>query len=82
MTVKEFADGRPPYISFSGFTSFIARLKGSAIPSRIDRSLLSNMSGDAQAQLRSGLRFLRLAVGDDHIPTESLRRLLTRPAFS
>jgi hypothetical protein len=64
----------PPYLSFKTFQSFIESLRV-AIPSRIDRSVMSSMSGAVQAQLMSALRYLGL-VSHNGITTDKLGRLV------
>ena len=63
----------PPYLSYRTFQAFIEGLKGD-IPSRIDRSVLSTLSGANQSWLLGALRFLDLTT-DDGKPTDRLRRL-------
>lgn len=51
----------PPYGAFKTFLGFIAMLKEKGVPAQIDASVLpSSLSGSAQSQLRTGLRFLGL----------------------
>jgi hypothetical protein len=49
----------PPYLSFRTFSAFIEGLKV-GIPTRIDRTVMSSMSGAVQAQLMAALRYLGL----------------------
>lgn len=48
----------PPYISFKTLLSFIERMKETAVPERIDGSVLKNYAGSTAAQLTTALRFL------------------------
>ncbi len=50
----------PPYIGFATFASFIKGLSKTGIPSRIDKSLLRNMSGSNQSALLAALRWFSL----------------------
>jgi hypothetical protein len=50
----------PPYIAFSTFFSFIKGLQKTGIPSRIDKSLLRNMSGGNQSALLAALKWFNL----------------------
>ena len=50
----------PPYIAFSTFLSFIKGLGATGVPSRIDKSLLRNMSGGNQSALLAALKWFRL----------------------
>lgn len=51
----------PPYLSFKTFKTFIDSLKV-GIPTRIDRTVLSSMSGAVQSQLMAALRYLGLVT--------------------
>jgi len=72
---KEQARLVPPYVPFKTFLSFIDRLKNTAIPPHIDRTVIPTMSSQIQSQLYSGLRFLRLIDGKE-IATDKLRSLV------
>lgn len=50
----------PPYIAFPTFLSFIKGLGEAGVPSRIDKSLLRNMSGSNQSALLSALKWFAL----------------------
>lgn len=50
----------PPYIAFSTFLSFIKGLAKTGVPSRIDKSLLRNMSGGNQSALLASLKWFDL----------------------
>jgi hypothetical protein len=64
----------PPYIAFSTFMSFIKGLEATGIPSRIDKSLLRNMSGSNQSALFAALKWFDLIddAGSHGKPLESL----------
>lgn len=64
----------PPYIPFKTFSNFIESLQ-QGIPSRIDRSLMSTMSGSVQIQLITTLKYLGL-ITKKGLPTETLPRLV------
>src|SRR5438128_10488002 len=49
----------PPYVPYRTFRNFIDSLK-QGIPARIDRSVMSSMSGALQSQLTGALRYLGL----------------------
>lgn len=73
-TIKKDA---PPYVSYGTFRNFITGLKkGGHIPNRIDKSILSTMSGSGQAALTSALKFLGL-TDEVGIPTQQLRNLVS-----
>ena len=63
----------PPYVSYKTFTGFLEGL-GETLPSRIDRSLMSSMSGGTQSHLQQALRATGL-VTEEGVPTERLRKL-------
>ena len=65
----------PPYIAFSTFLSFIKGLAKTGIPSRIDKSLLRNMSGGNQSALISALKWFGL-IDDAGVPSKSLEALV------
>jgi hypothetical protein len=66
----------PPYIPWETFTSFLARLKATTVPNRIDNSMMpSTMSGSTRAHLASALRFFGL-VTEDGTTTDNFRLLV------
>jgi hypothetical protein len=66
----------PPYIPFDTFTGFIEYLKGSAVPSRIDKSAMpSDLPSLVRGQIQSALKFL-LLVDSAGTPDPKLRRLV------
>lgn len=69
-------DGKkiPPYVSYKTFTNFVEGLKN-AMPGRIDRSVMSSLSGAVQSQLASSLDYFELITGSGR-PTEKLARLV------
>ncbi len=65
----------PPYISFKTFQGFIEKLKGTAVPERVDNSLLKTYSGSVGRQLVAALKFLKL-LDDNGYTTDSLRSVV------
>jgi len=65
----------PPYAPWKTFLNFIERLKTTAVPPRIDTSMMASMSGATRSQLMSCLKFLGLIDGGGNV-SESLRRLV------
>jgi hypothetical protein len=63
----------PPYVPFKTLSNFLDGLK-SHMPSRIDRSVMTSMSGALQGQLTSALRYLQL-VSTNGAPTDRLTKL-------
>lgn len=74
---KNNDDGKmnPPYVAFSTFKRLIETLSKTAVPGRIDRSVLPKMSGVTQSQLTSALKFLQL-IGPDGTTYQSLHDLV------
>ncbi|SRR6266487_1550666 len=66
---------RPPYISYRTFSGFIERLR-TGMPSRVDRSVMSSLSGSNQSQLMAALRYLGL-ISPNGLPTEKLSKLVS-----
>ena len=67
----------PPYLSHKTFNNFIEGLKN-GVPARIDRSVMSSLSGTAQAHLLYALRYLNL-IDAEGLPKEALNQLATAP---
>jgi hypothetical protein len=66
--------GVPPYLSFRTFSGFIERMR-KGLPNRVDRSVMSSLSGSNQSQLLAALRYLEL-ISPKGIPTEKLSGLI------
>jgi hypothetical protein len=58
-----------PYIPFATFANFVERLKSTAIPAKIDNTVMPNLAGGVRGQVRSALRFLGLTDPEDHVTT-------------
>lgn len=65
----------PPYTAFQSLKNLMGTLKENGLPGRVDRSLLSNFSGQVASQLLTALKFLGLIDGGGH-PTDQLERLV------
>jgi hypothetical protein len=65
----------PPYLPWPTFTAFIEKLNKTAIPNRIDSTLIKNLSGTVQSQLLNALKFLGLTNGNGAV-TEKLKALV------
>jgi hypothetical protein len=72
---KESKTKRPPYGSFKTAKSFIEKLNKHVLPDNIDRSMMSNMSGDSQTELFSAFRYLGL-LGENDTTTDLLAELV------
>lgn len=55
----------PPYLPYKTFTSFLDQLRNVGMPSHIDKSVMTSMSGAMQSWLKSALRYMRLVDADD-----------------
>src|SRR5271170_2365251 len=62
----------PPYIPFKTLQGFLQKLKDTAIPERVDSSLLRSYSGSIGRQLVAALKFLGLLDGNNYA-TEELK---------
>jgi hypothetical protein len=74
-TTKETDKVQPPYVSYKTFRSYLDRLRQEVIPSRLDASMMSNLSGQVRSQLRNALRYLDL-IDENSVPTKDLERLV------
>lgn len=79
MATEETSIKSPPYTSYGTFANFIKGLKETGVPSRIDKSVLSKMSGSGQAALLAALQWLGL-VNDVGVPTPKLEELISADA--
>lgn len=59
------AEISPAYVSWKTFTNFLGKLKETAVPPTLDSSVMKNLSGSSQSQLRTAMRFLGLTRDDD-----------------
>lgn len=65
----------PAYVPYKTFSNFIGHLREHGVPSQIDRTVVPNLSGSAQAMLFSSLRFLKL-MDEQFRPTSRLHELV------
>lgn len=65
----------PPYIPFKTLTGFIQKLKDTAVPPRVDSSLMRSYSGSVARQLVAAMKWLSL-VDDNGYTKEMLTRLV------
>ena len=67
----------PPYVPYSTFSSFISGLaEHEMIPSHVDKSLMTKMSGSGQSAMVSALKSLKL-VNADSEPENRLKELVS-----
>ena len=64
----------PPYVVYASFKSFINGLRKSTVPSRIDRTVMSNYSGSTQYALQPALQWLGL-IDTEGTPSGLLKQL-------
>jgi hypothetical protein len=62
----------PPYVPYKTFKNFLEKFK-QGTPTRIDRDLMGTMSGAAQSQLITALRYLRF-VSENNLPLDYMKR--------
>lgn len=79
MSDKEPATIKPPYVAYKTFHNFIASLRESGVPDRIDRSVLPGLSGANQSFLLVALRFLGF-INEAGAPTADFVKLVKEPA--
>ena len=65
----------PPYVAYKTFSAFLERFS-QGVPGRIDRGLMGSMSGAAQSQVTTALRYLGF-ISENGIPTESMKRYVS-----
>jgi hypothetical protein len=64
----------PPYVAFKTFRNFLEKFRQGPLPSRINRDVMGTMSGAAQSQILTTLKYMGL-TSDNGIPTDLMRRL-------
>lgn len=65
----------PPYVAYKAFTRFISNLREAHLPSRVDRGVLSGMSGSGQSTMLNSLETLGLIESDGR-PTKKFEQLV------
>lgn len=65
----------PPYVAYRTLSNFAERFKH-GLPGRIDRGLMSSMSGAAQSQVTTALRYLGMITEHSH-PTPLMKQYAT-----
>ncbi|MDR3772766.1 MAG: DUF5343 domain-containing protein [Terracidiphilus sp.] len=65
----------PPYVAYKTLRNFLDRFK-QGLPGRIDRGLMGSMSGAAQSQVITALRFLGM-ISENGLPTKLMQRYAT-----
>ncbi len=76
MSSENTKDVLPPYVPFTTFSNFISSLaEHEVLPSHVDKSLMTKMSGSGQSAMTAALRSLRL-VNEEFEPSELLEKLV------
>ncbi|HKN21238.1 MAG TPA: DUF5343 domain-containing protein [Terracidiphilus sp.] len=75
MESNEKKQAAPPYVAYKTLSNFLDRFK-QGVPARIDRGLMGSMSGAAQSQVTTALRFLGM-ISDKGIPQQLLHRYVS-----
>jgi hypothetical protein len=65
----------PPYVAYATLSNFIDRFK-QGLPSRIDRGLMGSMSGAAQSQVITAMKYLGMISGNG-LPTPLMKQYAT-----
>jgi hypothetical protein len=65
----------PPYPPYRTFLTFLDHLRAIGVPSHIDKSVMTNLSGGMQGWLKSSLRYMQLIDASD-VPTPKLAKLV------
>lgn len=75
METSEKKAAAPPYVAYKTLANFLDRFK-QGLPGRIDRGLMGSMSGAAQSQVTTALRFLGM-ISENNIPQPIMRRYVS-----
>src|ERR1700761_1329612 len=75
MDTPEKKAATPPYVAYKTLANFLDRFK-QGLPGRIDRGLMGSMSGAAQSQVTTALRFLGM-ISENNIPNVIMKRYVT-----
>ncbi len=71
-----------PYASWKSFITFLELLADMGVPHRIDRTVMSRMSGATQSNIRVALAFLELTDSDGEPTDARVWRITTERARS
>ncbi len=75
MDTLEKKAATPPYVAYKTLANFLDRFK-QGIPGRIDRGLMGSMSGAAQSQVTTALRYLGM-ISENNIPNPTMKRYVS-----
>jgi hypothetical protein len=65
----------PPYVAYKTLKNFLDKFS-QGIPGRIDRGLMGSMSGAAQSQVTTALRYLGF-ISENGIPTDAMKQYVS-----
>src|ERR1700691_3650249 len=65
----------PPYVSYKTLNNFLSQFK-QGLPGRIDRGLMASMSGAAQSQVTTALKYLGF-ISENGIPTQIMKQYVS-----
>jgi hypothetical protein len=65
----------PPYVAYKTLSNFLDRFK-QGLPGRIDRGLMGSMSGAAQSQVTTALRYLGM-ISENNVPNPIMKRYVS-----
>jgi hypothetical protein len=65
----------PPYVAYKTLSNFLDRFK-QGVPGRIDRGLMGSMSGAAQSQVTTALKYLGM-ISENNIPNSIMRHYVS-----
>lgn len=75
MAETETRPALPPYVPYRTFITFLDTVRGLGVmPSHIDKSVMSSLSGGMQSWLRASLRYMKL-INAEGEPDDRLERL-------
>lgn len=75
METLEKKAATPPYVAYKTLANFLDRFQ-QGLPGRIDRGLMGSMSGAAQSQVTTALRFLGM-ISENNIPNPIMKRYVS-----
>lgn len=75
MEATEKKASTPPYVAYKTLVNFLERFK-QGLPGRIDRGLMGSMSGAAQSQVTTALRYLEM-ISENNIPQPIMKRYVS-----
>jgi len=78
MNTKTDKHPMPPYVPYSTLFNFISDLHEHPLPSHIDKSMMTKMSGSGQSAMIAAFKSLKL-VNSNSEPTEVLKNLVESP---